>query len=569
MSTKQWLTFLMVLMLCLAAVQLLQGFLQTDRDECPTTCPEVINPTCPTCQVCDRVADTAAVKSTETMAAVTLPRSHPAPTSPASQSPLSFSPSWTSHQQQCDLDYGWGYVRSWASNPITLCSPQGDATSRLVCYTHKQAARDHTDIFCEAFDFVVDFSKVGKQSQSDQKRDENHDFSSGVLSAECDMIPPPSDVRWASKFERLIRNFHTGARGDAPTARAPVTYLLQRDTDSDNPFHMSADFINVETVFQILGLRDDSVQMVLFDRHPDGHWKDMFHTVYGPAFDIKRVADYRQGRVLFPHLVFHLQSPASIVAPHLAPTFPCRESLLVHAFRKRVLTAYGLWDVAPPPVPTITLLIRRRTESKNMGRILANQVEVEEILAKCTLCRVLVVDMAILSFQEQLTAIRNSNIIVGIHGAAMANIYFAAEEAVLLEIHPHYRLDRHFRQASRLAGKIYMPMRSMDRVACQGTSDDVTVPLDLFEATLDGAVRIARSFAHGLSECGLVCDISLLAFDAGNDPFYAEFGVTKVARPSTNFPCPGGGSHVVTPPMDKPNFAMLPSQPNKHVVTAT
>ena len=49
------------------------------------------------------------------------------------------------------------------------------------------------------------------------------------------------------------------------------------------------------------------------------------------------------------------------------------------------------------------------------------------------------------------------------------------QEAVLIEIHPHYRLDRHFRLASRMAGKIYMPMRTTQRVSCQGTSDSIPV----------------------------------------------------------------------------------------------
>jgi len=38
-----------------------------------------------------------------------------------------------------------------------------------------------------------------------------------------------------------------------------------------------------------------------------------------------------------------------------------------------------------------------------------------------------------------------------------------------------YRLDRHFRLASRMAGKAYLPMRSTDPVTCQGSSDAIPV----------------------------------------------------------------------------------------------
>lgn len=61
-----------------------------------------------------------------------------------------------------------------------------------------------------------------------------------------------------------------------------------------------------------------------------------------------------------------------------------------------------------------------------------------------------------------------------------------------MEIHPSYRQDRHFRHAARMTGKIYMPMRSTKRESCVGSSDTVTVPIDEFEKTMDGALRIAR-----------------------------------------------------------------------------
>lgn len=67
--------------------------------------------------------------------------------------------------------------------------------------------------------------------------------------------------------------------------------------------------------------------------------------------------------------------------------------------------------------------------------------------------------------------IRNSNILVGVHGAGLMMILFAADESILIEIHPSYRQDRHFRHATRMVGKIYLPIRSKSRETCLGTSD--------------------------------------------------------------------------------------------------
>lgn len=134
-------------------------------------------------------------------------------------------------------------------------------------------------------------------------------------------------------------------------------------------------------------------------------------------------------------------------------------------------------------------------------------------------------------------------------------IMFAAEEAILVEIHPSYRQDRHFRHAARMTGKIYMPLRSQTRESCIGSSDTITVPIDEFRETIDGAVRIARSFDDGLSECGLTCPPSILALDKRLDSYYDKKRLSdtqvsiyvtpgavflpgnKAAPQNTRFPC--------------------------------
>lgn len=123
---------------------------------------------------------------------------------------------------------------------------------------------------------------------------------------------------------------------------------------------------------------------------------------------------------------------------------------------------------------------------------MANEEEIVNILKKGNMMKLNVIDMAKMSYADQLRMIRSSNVIVGIHGAGLMFIMFAAEEAVLVEIHPSYRQDRHFRHAARMTGKIYMPMRTTRRESCQGSSDNVFVEPEEFAKTMDGALRIAR-----------------------------------------------------------------------------
>lgn len=195
-----------------------------------------------------------------------------------------------------------------------------------------------------------------------------------------------------------------------------------------------------------------------------------------------------------------------------------------------------------------------------MGRVLGNEEEVVELLRRGTMINLHVVDFAKMSFLEQikvsqktvymnlslrlnrlcyfflLQLVRQTNVLIGLHGAGLMLIMFAAEEAVLVEVHPSYRQDRHFRHAARMTGKSYMALRARQRESCHGTSDNIIVPLDEFQATVDGAVRLARTFDGGLVECGLVCPPEILAMDPRLNPHYKP-GEKRSAPIDTSFPC--------------------------------
>ncbi|CAE7543467.1 Eogt [Symbiodinium microadriaticum] len=271
-------------------------------------------------------------------------------------------------------------------------------------------------------------------------------------------------------------------------------YLLARDEDCENSFHSTADFMNMFVVLSVLNIKPDDIQVMLFDKHTDGPYYDLIRRAYSPRHELLRHGHFQKKKVMFKRLIFHLESPAGLIFPKVANPDPlkCLSTGLFQAYRKHVLHSFGLWDVAPPPIPSITLSLRHRTPQKNVGRVMANEEEVVAAVRAINMANVQIVDTARMKFEDQLKLIRSTNVLVGIHGAGLMFIMFAAEEAVLVEIHPSYRQDRHFRHASRMTGKIYMPVRSVTRETCQGSSDNVMVPMEEFRRALDGAVRVAR-----------------------------------------------------------------------------
>lgn len=234
------------------------------------------------------------------------------------------------------------------------------------------------------------------------------------------------------------------------------TYLLSRDEDCENSFHSTADFMNMYLVMNILGLSASEQQVILLDSHPDGPYMDLIKRAYSPNHAVLRPSDYGSKTVLFKHIVFHLESPAGVIFPRVANPDPmrCVSTALFDGYRRFVLQAFDLLDVVPPPIPTVVLSLRRRTATKNVGRVMANEEDVVNVLKEGNMLNYVVVDTSSMSYFEQLKLIRNTNVLVGIHGAGLMFIMFAADEAVLVEIHPTYRQDRHFRHASRVTGKV-------------------------------------------------------------------------------------------------------------------
>eukprot|EP01033_Poteriospumella_lacustris_P004587 gene4587-3281_t len=455
-------------------------------------------------------------------------------------------------ENDCEERFGLSLVGKWQENRQVWCqdnsASKNSQPSELVCYRyhqhHKKREGQGPDMFCVATNFVIDFSKIHGEYEKGHKPplgQQYYHFDAHSLSATCSKTSEYHENMFMPHHSLQMRSFVSDPQMDVSHLQreSTPTYLLARDEDCENSFHSSADFMNMFLVHKVLGNEVADQQVLLFDKHPDGPYKELIEKAYAPRHGVHRhQTKYGTKKVVFDKLIFHLESPAGLIFPKVSRPDPlrCYRTSLYEAYRRHVLQSFNLLNVAPPPIPTATLILRHRTAHKNTGRILENEQEVVNALKSGNMMKTNVVDMAGMTYGEQLKMVRNSNIIVGVHGAGLMFIMFAAEEAVLVEIHPSYRQDRHFRHAARMTGKLYMPMRSLQRETCHGSSDNIKVDIEEFTKTIDGAVRLARNFDDGLSECGLQCPSSILALDNRLDPFYD--GHTPKGRPvNTQFPC--------------------------------
>ncbi|GMH69624.1 hypothetical protein TL16_g05204 [Triparma laevis f. inornata] len=365
----------------------------------------------------------------------------------------------TSTTESCDSRFGTGLIESFKNSPIDICT---GGTSKLTCYGHKHPFNSKKQFFCIAQNFEIDFNKVkGTHGAKKNSRgnEQYHSFERGAVKADCEKVGW-RDVGFEHHTNLALSSFIDNSPNEnSAEIEKGITYLLMRDEDMENAFHSTADFINMEIVHGVVGVERSKV--VLFDRQPDGPYYELIEKVFSEG-ELRRSSDFQGKTVKFEKLIFHLESPAGIIFPKIGQnqkSLECYNSILWRKYAARVLKAFNLYDVKPPIVPSLTLILRERTNEKNIGRVLDNKSEVINTIKKCTLCDTKIVDLAGMSYYDQIKIIRSTNVLIGVHGAGLMNIIFAAEEAVLVEIHPHYRQDRHFRVASRMSGKVYMPMR--------------------------------------------------------------------------------------------------------------
>jgi hypothetical protein len=68
----------------------------------------------------------------------------------------------SSFDSDCDQRYGYELISQWREAKESWCVPneESEIKSSMTCYPYKQKHKSVPDIFCEAKNFIIDFSGV-------------------------------------------------------------------------------------------------------------------------------------------------------------------------------------------------------------------------------------------------------------------------------------------------------------------------------------------------------------------------------------------------------------------------
>lgn len=154
----------------------------------------------------------------------------------------------TRHEQECEQRYGMSLVNEWRKNKEVWCdSPE----SQLTCYPyhqmHKKRDGRASDLFCEATNIVVDFSKIsGTHGASKPSLGMQYlNFQPGSISSECHKTNRYQPRLFMPHHRSQMATFSSDTRTAHDQVEETTTYLLSRDEDCENSFHSTADFVSI------------------------------------------------------------------------------------------------------------------------------------------------------------------------------------------------------------------------------------------------------------------------------------------------------------------------------------
>lgn len=276
-----------------------------------------------------------------------------------------------------------------------------------------------------------------------------------------------------------------------------TTYIIFRDGHVNNLWHQLADIMYAVAVLEILKVPAQEAQILILDPL-DGAFLEVWQAI--SKYPLKRMTNLRGGpenRTMFKRAILWPTNIGSPIWRYGATPSPCKGSEIMESTTNRILHFYGLLNEPIPAKPTITIVNR----SNRVGRVIANIDDLVKDLKHDPSIDVQVVDFATIPLREQIRIIRNTNILVGIHGAGLFHMMFLPKEAVVVELFLKTWRNTEYRNMAKYFGLTYLSWQNQKEehhlVAADlppTTHANMIVDKLEFHNMMDAAIRVTRQF---------------------------------------------------------------------------
>ena len=379
----------------------------------------------------------------------------------------------------CDLlDPIFLMAERFKKEPATICKSQ---ESYHICYhnskgnNYNQIARVKNGVICQSNNFIIDPFK-SKQTEYiykgpiDKKNRGSPILLKGFFNMKCkiyrkflgyDQIYHNYFMSWNYDYENREENIKELAPGK-------TILFISRNQDSPNLFHGTSDIINTLSIMYLFNLKPENIQIIFLES---------MYLQNDPFYELYKNIISRGGEPLYIRNLkqkYHITSAIHVPINWDSPLFidvnmpngypNCKYSTQTYNIFNNLINKYlnistfkdsfvSDLDTFYYPKSVIqnyklginftkTLTIQwRKVWPKGrefQKRILGNGVELADklafILPKTYLIRL--VDTASLSIEEQISIMKKTDYLIGIHGAGISLSIFMPIKSILYEILP-------------------------------------------------------------------------------------------------------------------------------------
>jgi glycoprotein 2-beta-D-xylosyltransferase len=361
-------------------------------------------------------------------------------------------------------------------------------------------------VFCELHSVAFDLDKLhtnpgGEDLEQVWGQGEEVEFvryATGAVSigTNCQCSPKDEFVHWTRDFCSSVEETPKTC-----TMKIPGNTLALTRYEYANLFHTLTDWFNAFQTMITFELQLP-VNVLLLDGHPKGSLDDSWERVFGQVY---RIGQFNRNQtVCFEKLFIVSPGYASILFPGNSgiDAFKPEGRSMLPAFSKFFLSAYDIRQERKTEDFKVGYVLRKdykahpRIGERKASRKIVNYQQLLERVSKEIPSNFQVVELWFedMSLEEQLKAVSEINLLVGIHGAGLSHLVFLRDSLTsVYEIAPgEYGARQFFRLLSNLKG---IPI-TVSTDPTQGSDSDMILDIETHVKYLKQAID--QALAHAI-----------------------------------------------------------------------
>jgi EGF domain-specific O-GlcNAc transferase len=414
--------------------------------------------------------------------------------------PLSFYKPESTESPFCQERFSLQYFQSLMQESGSYC--QDGSASSLHCFHVRTMKDTRLDSMC-----------IGQNAFLDKK--------SGKLQLDCPLkkpedlegVPPLGKLReyWFETGPKpMFKKFISTGSVDSdrkkellniPEAPKNYTVLVRREDAYPNFWHSLMMIISYAWTMDVLQLSIDPAtgkpffgpedaertQIVIVDPEGDDPYFDLWQ-MYAQK-PIRRFHDLKSAELEHENLIVPLAGITNPLWQGDWRPLPCTESELLDAFIARTLDYFGTvtepgWAKRPIRLTWIDRVSQRRlvgqmdllTQLKEHFEETGVEIEIQSV------------DMAAISLAEQVEIARNTDVLVGVHGAGLTHMMWQRPGSAVVEIQPRGLHHQGFRNVAKMRGHKFFRTHARKTADGDWHDKDVMIDEDKFIRLVDEAV---------------------------------------------------------------------------------